>query len=506
MKITQQHIPCPKCPSSDAYNVYEDGHGYCFSCKGYVPGDEMEVEGTGHYEYVARRGISKSTHEFFQAKAKIDDDGVPAEVHYTYPNGAIQRKFLREKGFRPIGPISTAGGWGPQFFAPGSAKSITITEGNDDAMAAWQMLGKYPVYAVKSASTAVKDVKIDYEYLNSFERIYLALDADKPGQEASDQIAAIFGFQKVYHVNLAPLKDATEYAEAGKAQEFKTVWWNSQRYLPEGIVSSFSEIDRILDSADAEREYSWPFPTLDYITDGIKLGKAYMFSGLEGKGKTEIFHAVEYHLAKQYPDLNIGIIHLEEDFAENIKKKASYELQQNVLFSDTPVSADEIKTAYKKVFGREDRIHFYNHHGSDDPDVLLAKIRFFVAACECKVVFFDNITIIGTGRNQDDERKELDYLSTQLEMLCKELKFALVFISHENDFEQTRGSRNISKVCDVWVNIKRDTEAESDFARSLIYLTVKKGRGCRRSGPAGRLVYHADKAILEELTEELPTE
>ena len=28
-----KHEPCPNCPSSDAYWVYEDGHGYCFSCK-----------------------------------------------------------------------------------------------------------------------------------------------------------------------------------------------------------------------------------------------------------------------------------------------------------------------------------------------------------------------------------------------------------------------------------------------------------------------------------------
>ena len=28
-----KHEACPNCPSSDAYWVYEDGHGYCFSCR-----------------------------------------------------------------------------------------------------------------------------------------------------------------------------------------------------------------------------------------------------------------------------------------------------------------------------------------------------------------------------------------------------------------------------------------------------------------------------------------
>ena len=28
-----KHMACPKCNSSDANALYEDGHSYCFSCK-----------------------------------------------------------------------------------------------------------------------------------------------------------------------------------------------------------------------------------------------------------------------------------------------------------------------------------------------------------------------------------------------------------------------------------------------------------------------------------------
>jgi len=28
-----KHMACPKCNSSDANTLYEDGHSYCFSCK-----------------------------------------------------------------------------------------------------------------------------------------------------------------------------------------------------------------------------------------------------------------------------------------------------------------------------------------------------------------------------------------------------------------------------------------------------------------------------------------
>ena len=30
MNTKESHISCPVCPSSDAFTIYEDGHGHCF--------------------------------------------------------------------------------------------------------------------------------------------------------------------------------------------------------------------------------------------------------------------------------------------------------------------------------------------------------------------------------------------------------------------------------------------------------------------------------------------
>lgn len=503
----ETHQPCPKCTSSDGYSIHKDGHGHCFVCNFlYYPKGEQELDETGFtYEYIPRRGISKETHEFFNVKAKISSEGKPIAVGYPYPNGAVKTRRLDKKEFYSAGDMSRASGFAKDRFPAGSAKAITVTEGEDDAMSAYEMLGKYPVYSVRSSSSALSDVRADFEYLNSFEKIYLCLDDDEPGKKATAEIAAVFDFNKVYHVKLSPYKDATDYREADKTQEFRNVWFNAGRFLPEGVVSSFSDIDAILDDADNDPGHPWPFKTLNYLTDGLKRGRAYLLSGLEGIGKTEFFHAVEYHLAKSDPQANIAIIHLEEPTDENIRKLVGYELRTPTTLSDSSVSKEEIKKTYRTIAGREDRIHFYNHYGTDDPDILESKIRFFVAACKCKYVFLDNITIVATGRMQEDERKELDYFSTRLEMLVKSLKFILIAISHENDNGQTRGSRNISKVFDVWINMKRDIASDNEFTKNLQYLTLLKGRGCRGTGPAGRLSYDTQTATLSELSEELPT-
>ena len=39
-----QHEPCPACGSKDNLARYTDGHGFCFGCKHYEPGDGQVIE------------------------------------------------------------------------------------------------------------------------------------------------------------------------------------------------------------------------------------------------------------------------------------------------------------------------------------------------------------------------------------------------------------------------------------------------------------------------------
>jgi hypothetical protein len=50
--------------------------------------------------------------------------------------------------------------YGQHLFPAGSAKAITVVEGEYDAPAAWTLLGsRYPVVSVASAGTALRDIK-----------------------------------------------------------------------------------------------------------------------------------------------------------------------------------------------------------------------------------------------------------------------------------------------------------------------------------------------------------
>lgn len=518
--IVKYRLQCPHCPSSDAYHVYQDGHGYCFSCQGYDKraADELLEElsevvclpiidpmtspdtSSFSYQFVPTRGITEATLRYYNVQTKcVGDEGTPIEVAFPYGEGALKIRGFDNKNFRSTGDMKNAALFGKDKFSKGSAKAITITEGEYDALSVYQMLGsKYPVVSVRSATSAAADCSKERDYLNSFEKIYLCFDNDEAGKRAKAQVARLFDFNKVYDVELTEHKDANEYLLANKTDTFSKIWWNARRFLPEGIISAFSEFDAIIDTEKKKDAVAYPFPTVQEMTYGIRTGEVVLVTAMEGIGKTEILRAIEYHLLKT-TESNIGLIHLEEDKERLLKGLAGYELKQPAHLPDVPVTREEIKDALHKCIRIDNRLHIYNHFGSDDPDVILDIIRFLVASCGCKYVFFDHITMAVSGLGDEDERKALDYISTRLAMMVKELDFALILVSHVNDEGKTRGSRNISKIADCWIHMDRDQQAPSEEQRNTTYLTFKKNRFGARTGPGGKLYFDLSTFLINEL-------
>lgn len=501
-KLVTRHIPCPNCSSSDAYCEYDDGHGWCFSCNYYSPGEHHGPPASDiSYQYLDHRGIRSDVYQFYGAATKVDRNGKPISIGYPYSNGSYKVRTLEKKGFYSVGDIGKAGLYGKQLFPAGSAKYITVTEGEEDAHSLRQALGQAPVVSAQSAATAVRDCTIDRAYLNSFERIYLAFDEDEPGREAVQRVAKLFDYNKVYHVRFSrPDKDANDALVRLGDEALRKLWWNSKKFLPETIISSFSDFERIL-REPPKKGIPFGLPTLDFMTDGMRTGESVLISAMEGVGKTELMHTFLHQTLKGTDDA-VCAIFLEEPKKRLLQALAGIELRRPVHLPEYDPGHDEVYRALTELVGTDDRLHVYSHFGSNDPEVLLDTIRFAVSARMCRRVFLDHITMAVSGLAGDDERRALDYLSTRLEMMVKELDFSLIFVSHVNDHGQTRGSRNISKICDIRIDMTRDLTAPDDRKRQTTTLTVAKNRYNGRTGPAGELVFNPSTYILSEWTGE----
>jgi twinkle protein len=197
-KVIESKLPCPSCDSSDAFHVYDDGHGYCFSCQYFQPPEGGSDDSLYTYQYIPYRGVTEDTFRTYGVKFKIDSRGSPIAIGFSYPNGSHKIRLVSQKHFYWSGDHK-AGLFGLDHFAAGSHKHVTITEGELDAISFHQVL-KSPVVSVQSSSSAAADVGADHSWLSSFEKIYLAFDGDAPGREATARVAKLFDPNKVFHV------------------------------------------------------------------------------------------------------------------------------------------------------------------------------------------------------------------------------------------------------------------------------------------------------------------
>lgn len=451
------------------------------------------------YQYLSWRGINKETFRTYGSKFKIDTFGRPYSVVFPYSQTASKERRIDVKEFYWQGEANKASLFGIDIFSSGEAKAITITEGEVDALSAFQMLGsKYPVVSVRSSSSARVDCERAYEYLNAFEKIYLCFDNDDPGQRAAREVSKLFDVSKVYHVKLSKYKDANEYLIHGEEKEFVNIWWSSRIHLPKGLIADYQSIEKALRKEDGISQATYPFSTLQDMTYGIRSKEVVLLLAQEKVGKTEIMRAIEYHLLKTTDD-NIGIIHLEEEEKRSVQGLIGYELSVPCHLPDAGVSIEDQLEAYRQLTRRDGRVHYYSHFGSQDPDDVLQIIRYLVTVCHCQYIFLDHITMLVTGYEGDDERKKLDYLSTRLAMMTRELDFTLFMVSHVNDDGKTRGSRNISKVADLIISLDRNIEADTYDERNKTRLTVRGNRYAGLSGPAGALMFDPKTFKLSEL-------
>lgn len=516
----RQHVPCPCGESRDAYSVDDKNQGFCFSCSKHFFEDKEssnevdkvdereQVDDNHKIEYRIRGNwsIPERVFEFYGVETKFVND-LPVSEAYPYANEALQiRDLTKDKSagenvFRSVGPIADAGLFGRDRFDRGSKEAIILLEGAKDALSAYEMMHhKFASCAVQSASTAKRDCTKDYDFINSFERIYICLDNDKAGREAVAKLQGLFDFKKVYHVKLDKYKDANEYLKAGEHEGFAKAVRASKRFAPDNIISAFSDISRALETSKEDKLGDYPFEELNERLYGAHAGEVIVVKAQEGVGKTEFLRAWEHFLIKQtkHP---IGIIHLEEDNATTIKAIAGYELEVPAVLPDCGLSREDILRGYKKaVRDDEGRLHIHSSFDVEDEEAFLGNIRFLVSAAGCRFIFLDHITWLATGLADDDERKKLDRLSQKLKLLAKELRFCLVEVSHVNDDGKTRGSRNISKVANTVIMLDRDLLQGSNTMKFMI----EKARLGGRTGPAGRAVFSQDKGMLEEYKLEVP--
>jgi len=524
-KPNNTHLPCPKCGSSDGYSIDDQGWGHCFVCSLNHKVDnkitstaedvferDTETKNTSiplsglTNTFRSFRGISKETIQKFG----VDVAGNPkASYEAKYPlyqgkkHVANKLRYAKTEDSKPFsieGSLKDADMFGMHLFPAGSAKAITVTEGQDDCMAAFEMLGsKYPCVSIHSAGEAEKQARKHYEYLNSFDNIVLSFDRDTAGETAAKKFAGLFPIGKVKIFNHREYKDANEYLLANKAQAYSTQWWKAQPYRPDGLKLGSETLDDILNKPD-HYTVQYPYESMNKMTYGLRLSEFVLLMADTGAGKTTFMKECAYKILMD-PEVKekgygVGFLHLEEPIYDTALGLMSIHESKPYHLPDTPSTVEELKKAHGEIFG-DDRAVLYDAFGSNEIEVILSKIRH-MHALGCKYFFLDHLSILVSDQ-AGDERKDLDEISTKLKTLCMELNIAVVCVIHTNRTGQARGSAGPEKVANLHIHLLRDKEESDEWRRNVVKLVIKKNRFVGKTGPSSYLWYNPDTGRLAEL-------
>ena len=520
------HLPCPyiTCGSSDAFD-YEDEKqiGFCRSCSKAYPSkgmwvhdwaakeyplkgrpatrDTTEVSNLiddGKEDYYAHRGISTETMRFYKVLTQFDSDGEALSHKYVYPDGGNKTRVFPKTFF--AANFKSDQLFGMQLFNAGSTKAVTVVEGELDAMSAYQMLGsKYPVVSLPSASPSKKLLENCKDWLGSFEKIYLSLDADDKAEAFAMQLMRLFP-NRVFKVSHDKFKDANEFLQGGAAKEYSQCWWNAGLFTPDNIYATEDDFLKLLhDSPD----YSYVPTGIKALDDkilGLMQGHFTVIKAPTGIGKSEFMRYLEYNFIKNHPEVRFATWHLEETKLRSLLGVVSYILNDNVtrkdLIEDKGRLAD-VEDAIKGITTGSGYMQFHMRE-EDGAEELVDQIRMLTQVYGCQYIFFEPVQDAVSTSDERAKESILADLAIRLSKLAADLNVGIVTIAHTNENGDPKYCKMLAQRASVVIDLERDKESESLVDRNTTAIYVKKNRPTGLEGAAGELMFDLDTFTLKE--------
>jgi twinkle protein len=511
------HEPCEVCGSRDNKGRYADGTAFCFGCQTYFRADDegeipvlqdrkldrqrgATVFLQGEIHGLPKRNLTEDTCRFWNYQVASEGYGEPCHIanYYDADKQLLAQKVRKAgKQFSIIGDGKDLPLYGKWLWFGKSTKSIVITEGEIDALSVSQAFDhKYPVVSLPNgAQTASKVIRREYEWLSTFEKIVLMFDSDTPGKEAVEAVAALLPIGKVLVAHL-DAKDANDALIRFGPQVLVKAYWNAVPWRPDGIVQASDLRESVLHPVQLP-SIPYPWEGLNEKLGGLRPYEIVTITAGSGCGKTTLVKEIAYDLLVNHGQA-VGMLMLEENNTRTMEGLISIALSKNIVINRGVVTEEEIANAFDTITGHN--LFLYNHFGSGSVDSILDRIRYLVRGCGVHWVFLDHLSILISGLDVGDERKQIDIAMTRLRTLVEELGCGLVIVSHlrrpEGDkghedgatvrLGQLRGSHAIAQLSDIVVGVQRHDDPNLADAIELIVL---KNRWSGDRGSGGLLTY-----------------
>jgi twinkle protein len=318
-----------------------------------------------------------------------------------------------------------------------------------------------------------------WKWLQGFETVFIAMDADESGKKAAADIIAEIGPRRCRLVELPkdghekPYKDANDCLLAGvQREEMKYAIDQAIDFAPTKVVSAGDFEKQFMEEwfekhLETGLQVPWGFPQFK-----IRHGEMTLWAGLEGSGKTTLLNflinalmfqgeralvaSFEIKPAKTLKKLSrqaFGDLIYDRDFLERCK---TAEEKENYEFSARSDAMDTFRWLAKSLW-------IYNHTGIGNWRELGDDIRYARRRYGIRQFVIDNFMRLGIVK--DDYAQQADAI-TYFTALAMELDVHIHVVIHQNKSEGKKGSaggkRTVSGAFEILANAHNIVEVQRD--------------------------------------------
>lgn len=300
----------------------------------------------------------------------------------TYVTRRIKARALCNKAWQRLDPPGGAWGFFGYHTVPKGATEVVITEGEYDAMAVWQATGRTAI----SLPNGCRSLPVEtLPMLEDFEKIYLWMDNDGPGQEGAELFAKKIGLERCYLVR--PTQANTGSDKLPKdANEALLQGLNLENIIKEAKLTPHEKILDFDDlRADVLHEILHPdkyigvpivsLPGFTRIIKGLRRGELTVLTGPTGSGKTTFLGQMSLDLAEQGVNVLWGSFEIKNT---RLVHKLLQQFARKPLPTGDP-SLSPVLEALADRFGQLP-LNFLKFHGGTDVDDVLDAMEYAVSA------------------------------------------------------------------------------------------------------------------------------
>ncbi len=500
--------PCPQCrkngrdSTGDHLILFDNGNKYCNRCNYKEYNGSTQEEESIDTTSVADikklpcladndRGIRKEVAERFGVHTEVSEEtGQPVAKYYPITIGSkvvAYKKRTLPKTFSVVGQKTK--GLEINLFgqAVGSTgKKLLIVEGEEDGLAAYQMLKDYSprfepsVLSLPTGAGTIKSITDNIDYISTFLEVIICTDQDKEGEKCKDKICAAIGDRA--KVMKLPEKDASDMLVKGMADSFIDRYFKAKQYRPASIVSIEDILEDIVKPVDWGLSYPWE--SLTKMTYGMKSdGEIICLASGPGVGKSTFLAAIQTHLVFNHGE-RIALFDIEQGAVMCGKKIVGAVMKKPIHKPDCIYDPEEARDVGRSLEGK---VEIFDGH--PDWDTVAANIRYF-AAQGIRYFFIDPLSSLVQHVDPSLGNTIIGQAMKDMMKMRKELGITFFHVNHLNNpaggkdhasggevkGSQVSGSRAQWKYSTLLLGITRDLQAAPIDGCDINKLVVIKDR------------------------------